>query len=185
MEENYFLSEPLPGDIPSLVKYLNDDEMYNNTLRIPRPYLESDGEWFLNFCRERNKMAGRTMEWAIRRQDGELIGGIGLQGGNNENPHRDLLGYWLARPYWNRKIMSRTVAVFCSYVMNRDPLVRLEAHVFKHNMASCRILEKAGFIREGILKKYFFKDGIYIDSYLYALVKEPTAYEIKNPGLTG
>ena len=171
IDEGYYLSDPLERDIPELVKYLNDDVMYENTLKIPKPYTTTDGLWYINFCMERKKLFGRTMEWCIRNEKNELIGGIGLQGNVSESTHREIIGYWLGRPYWNKKIMSRTMNAFCNYVLLRDHLVRLEAHVYVHNTASCRILEKAGFVQEALMKKFILKDGQFIDTYLYALVK--------------
>lgn len=169
---DYYLSEIWMTDIPFLVQNLNDDDIYRNMVKIPKPFTDKDGEWFVDFCRQRKKMFGKTMEWGIRNGQGDLIGGIGLHRLGIETPHRDMIGYWLSKAYWNQKIMSRTVQAFSQFVFERDPLIRLEANVYTHNLASCRILEKAGFLKEGIMKKYFFKDGLYIDSYLYALVKE-------------
>jgi ribosomal-protein-alanine N-acetyltransferase len=171
VDGEFYLSDIVDQDIPELVLYLNDDVMYENTLKIPKPYTAHDGAWFVNFCNERKKIFGKTMEWCIRDETHRLIGGIGLQGNSNEGLHREVIGYWLAKPFWNQKIMSRVIPAFCEFVFNRDKYVRLEAHVYVSNIASCRILEKAGFVKEGIMKKFIFKDGIYIDTYLYALVK--------------
>ena len=61
IDEGYYLSDPVPSDIPDLVKYLNDEVMYRNTLRIPRPYTENDGQWFINFCMERKRIFGQPI----------------------------------------------------------------------------------------------------------------------------
>jgi [ribosomal protein S5]-alanine N-acetyltransferase len=167
----YYLSEPEESAIGNLVKYLNDDFIYEQTLKIPKPYTYRDGEWYINFCWERKQKYGRTMEWSLFNENHELIGGIGLQGEFSDSPHRNVIGYWLGLPFRNQKIMSHVVLAFCDYAIKRDQLVRLEAHVFLNNPASCRILEKAGFVKEGLMKKFIFKDGAYKDCFLYALVK--------------
>jgi len=168
--DDLYISEPGMNDIPELVTYLNDRLIYSHTLRIPHPYTTRDGEWYINFCRERKKTFGRTMEWCIRNERMELIGGIGLQGLSSRETHKEVLGYWLGSPFRNRKIMSRAVSAFCDYVFSSYGIVRLEAHVYLNNKASCRILEKAGFEKEAVMKKFVCKDGQYIDSFLYARV---------------
>ena len=51
-------------------------------------------------------------------------------------------------------------------------ILRIFAEPFAHNQASCRVLEKAGFQLEGVLRKFAVKDGRVLDGKLYALVKE-------------
>jgi [ribosomal protein S5]-alanine N-acetyltransferase len=80
-------------------------------------------------------------------------------------------GYWLAEPYWGRGIVSEAVKFTSEYALNHFGLVRLEAPVFSWNPASMRVLEKSGFIREGVLRNSVFKDGQLIDQVLYALVR--------------
>jgi len=49
--------------------------------------------------------------------------------------------------------------------------VKITAHVFSHNAASARVLEKCGFQEEGFLRKRFLKDGQFIDARLFALLR--------------
>jgi RimJ/RimL family protein N-acetyltransferase len=79
-------------------------------------------------------------------------------------------GYWLGEPFWGRGTMSAAAGVVSAYVMSRFELVRLEAPVFEWNPASMRVLEKCGFVREGVLRRSVFKDGALIDAVLYARV---------------
>ena len=66
--------------------------------------------------------------------------------------------------------MTEVLIAFCEYCFEQRELSRIEAGVFSHNEASMRVLEKAGFEREGFMKKCFIKNGRYIDSVLYAKV---------------
>jgi RimJ/RimL family protein N-acetyltransferase len=59
-----------------------------------------------------------------------------------------------------------------TYVLSGNEFARLEARVFAWNPASMRVLEKVGFVREGVLKYSIFKDGQIVDSVLYALVHD-------------
>jgi ribosomal-protein-alanine N-acetyltransferase len=68
--------------------------------------------------------------------------------------------------------MTAVVRRVCEFAFAEFGLVKIIAHVFAHNPASARVLEKAGFQQEGFLRKHFRKDGRYFDVRLFALVKE-------------
>ena len=67
--------------------------------------------------------------------------------------------------------MTAVVGQACEHAFAAWKLVRITAHVFDFNAASARVLEKNGFECEGHLRKHFLKDGRFIDSKLYALVR--------------
>ena len=162
------LTEFRCSDKADCVRRINDREIADCTLRIPHPYLESDFErWFEGLERLTAKFE-ETVYFAIREGD-SLIGGIGFD--NLVKGHRAEIGYWLARPYWGRGIMTDVVQTVCAYAINKWQLVRITAHVFLFNRASARVLEKSGFEVEGILRKHHQKGGEFLDSSLYALVK--------------
>lgn len=171
INDDLYLSAPIDADKPALVQYLNDEDIYRNTLRIPKPYTEKDAEDFLNQCRERRKKYGRNLSWIIRRNNGEAIGCIGFQLNYGIDSHRDELGYWMAKPYRGHGIMTKAIKRFCDYGFSYIGLIRIEAVVFENNKASERILQKNGFKHEGMMKKVYEKKGHYIDGQMYALVK--------------
>jgi RimJ/RimL family protein N-acetyltransferase len=59
----------------------------------------------------------------------------------------------------------------CRHAFEEFGLVKITAHVFSHNPASARVLEKCGFQEEGFLRKHFRKDGQFIDARLFALLR--------------
>jgi ribosomal-protein-alanine N-acetyltransferase len=171
VNDEYYLSEPLISDVDSYVKLLNDKEIYKNTWKIPFPYLQSNAEWFINYTAGMSGKYGHEMEFAIRNQYQGLIGGIGLHGAYGKDSHKDEVGYWISAEYRNMGIMSQVLKRFSSFVTENYGLVRLEARVFEHNQASAKVLEKCGYVREGLLKKNVLKDGKYFDIIMYAFVK--------------
>lgn len=84
INESISLGEPTLDDVDNLVKYLNNKEIYNNTLSIPYPYTKQDGGWFVNFVADKKKEFGELLNWAIREKQGNLIGGIGFHNGINK-----------------------------------------------------------------------------------------------------
>ncbi len=159
-------------DAGSLVKYLNDVEFYNQTCSIPKPYTLEDAKIFITAVLAYEEENGIQRDWAIRQSDGDLIGGIGLLYDYGFQSHRSSMGYWLAKPFWNQGWMTEIVQVFTDFIFEARPLIRLEAMVFEGNNASCRVLEKAGFVKEGYLRKAYFKDGKYIDAHFYGKLRE-------------
>ena len=169
VNEDISLTEIRSDDRDSFVRYLNDKEIFDNTLRIPSPYSDKDAESFLQFVRQSNARHGHPVHFAVRDNQDNLIGGFGFDG--LIIGHRAEIGYWLAKTYWGQGIMTAVVQSACAFAMGKWNLVRITAHVFVSNERSARVLEKCGFQFEGVLRKHHMKDGKHIDSKLYALVK--------------
>jgi ribosomal-protein-alanine N-acetyltransferase len=172
INENYNLSDgPAPDDIDALVLCLNDIGIYNGTLRVPFPYTKTDAENYMNLVAKRKAESGKPMSWQIKTKEHQLIGGISLHCQYGYHSHKDEIGYWLARPFWNKGIMTAAITTFADLVAEHHGIIRLEATIFDYNISSQRVVEKCGFNYEGTLKKAYFKDGKYIDGKLYSLVR--------------
>jgi len=155
------------SDRESLLRFANNRNIWRNlTHRFPHPFTEAEADSWFSFLAQ---MAEPT-HWAIE-VDASAVGGIGVVLGEGIFEKSGQLGYWLGEPYWGRGIMTAAVRATSEYAMFRFALVRLEAPVFEWNPASMRVLEKCGFVREGVLRRSVFKDGQLIDSVLYAWVR--------------
>jgi RimJ/RimL family protein N-acetyltransferase len=104
--------------------------------------------------------------------DGKVVGGIGLELRNDVYSKAPLIGYWLGEEYWGRGIMPEAVKLVTKYAFDALDIVRLQAGIFSNNPRSMRVLEKAGFTMEGILKSSIIKKGVILDEHIYALVKD-------------
>lgn len=166
------LSEIRFSDKPAYMEHFKEKDISDRTLTIPYPYTEKDADWWLAHVAEETAGRGGPLNWAVRRPDGYLIGAAGFSGLTESSKHVAELGYWLARPYRGRGIMTSVVRRLCGAAFSGMKLVRITAHVFPFNAASSRVLEKCGFKLEGLLRKHALKNGAYLDCSLYALVKE-------------
>lgn len=173
VKDNIYLSEVSQDDKYALVEFLNDKEIYDHTLLIPYPYRMKDAENWLHDVIQEERIKGRQTFWAIRdtHEYGKLIGGLGMHGKYGSRAHKDEIGYWLAKPYWGRGIMTAVVERFCEWAFSELGMARIEAPVFYFNKGSARVLEKAGFAKEGTMKKCYLKDGHIFDGILYAKVR--------------
>jgi RimJ/RimL family protein N-acetyltransferase len=165
------LSEFQASDKDALIAHLNDRDIYDRTLRIPFPYTDADADEWLALVAKVTRQQGRPVHWTIRSADDALIGGCGFDGLQVGKSHRAEVGYWLARPLWGRGIMTAVVQRVCRHAFEEFGLAKITAHVFSHNPASARVLEKCGFQQEGLLRKHFLKDGQFFDARLFALLR--------------
>jgi RimJ/RimL family protein N-acetyltransferase len=171
VNERIYLAEFQPTDQAACVEHLKEKEIYDRTLRIPYPYTERDFQDWLLIVEKSTQQRGRPVTWAIRNEEGLLIGGCGFDGFPAGKSHRAEIGYWLAKPYWGQGIMTAVVRCLCELGFSDFGLVKITAHVFANNPTSARVLEKCGFVQEGYLRKHYEKEGQFIDSKLYALLR--------------
>ena len=104
--------------------------------------------------------------------DGEACGSISAQRGVGERSHSAELGYWLGRAHWGQGHMTRIVAAFAPWAMQRLQLYRLQATVFHDNPASARVLQKNGFLEEGLLRNAVFRFGQISHLRLFSITRE-------------
>ena len=80
------------------------------------------------------------------------------------------IGYWLGEPFWGRGIATEALDAMTRYAIETHALTRMYALPFAWNAASCRVLEKAGYVLEGRLRRSAIKDGVVIDQLQYAFI---------------
>ena len=159
------------SDAPDVARYANNEKIARNLRNVfPHPYTLADAQGFVDSC-----LAG-SPETSMCRAivvDGHTVGSIALFRGSDVYSRTAELGYWLAEDYWGRGIMTQAVQRMCEEGFERwGDLVRIYAEPFVHNAGSRRVLEKAGFTLEGILRQSVFKRGQVCGSCIYALLAE-------------
>ena len=172
VREGVYLSGIQQTDKPALLEHLRSKDVYNTTLNIPHPYTEADADWWIHQRIEHAKRIGKEVTFAIRDAGDQLIGVVGADNVELGTTHLAEIGYWLARPYWGKGIMTAAVRAYVHYAFADLELLRLTAHVFEFNAGSARVLEKNGFKLEGRLRKHISKDDQLLDGRFYGLLKE-------------
>ena len=158
-------------DVPDVLKYANNDKIARNLRNIfPYPYTLADAESFVDSCLGAD---GSCQLFRAIEVEGRAAGSIALCRGGDVYALAAELGYWLAEDFWGKGIMTRAVQQICEEGAERwEDLLRIYAEPFAHNTASRRVLEKAGFTLEGVLRKSVCKRGRVCDSCMYALLVE-------------
>lgn len=151
----------------NLVKYLNDQEIYNQTLRIPFPYSEKDAELTINFNLNFELKNKKRRNWVIRDNNNELLGHIGLHYPYGLDANVNEVYYWIGKPFRNKGIMTKVLIGFSDFCFSELNYKRLEAPIFDFNMASENVLKKCGYSFETSLPEYYTKDGKKISAKMY------------------
>lgn len=159
-----------PSDAAELAKVLSDKEILDN-LRdgLPYPYTEQDGAAFISAMLAADER--ETFAFAVTVQD-KAIGSIGVFRQGNVHRRTAELGYYIAKEYRGKSMMTEAVRQICTYVFDNSDILRIYAEPFSYNAASCRVLEKAGFQYEGTLRCNAVKNGRILDMKMYARLKD-------------
>jgi RimJ/RimL family protein N-acetyltransferase len=154
------------SDLEALVKYADNRNVWINLRdRFPHPYTAREGRAFLKHVRDQRPVTGFAIAVA-----GEAAGGIGFQLQTDVERVSAEIGYWLGEPFWNRGIATEAVAAVTAHAIAAHGLTRVYAMPFAWNVASSRVLEKAGYVLEARLRNSAIKDGRLTDQLLYAFI---------------
>ncbi len=180
LKDGFLLSEIESTDKTSFIEHFREKQIYDQTLNIPYPYTQQHADEWFEYVANETKQIGHPINWAIRSKDGKLIGGIGFHGFESGANHRGELGYWLAKSYWNKGLITEAIKAVTAFGFEKMGLARITAHVFHFNQASARALEKAGFQYEGRLRNHYCKDNKIFDGKLYAMTDIPAVQPPKS-----
>jgi RimJ/RimL family protein N-acetyltransferase len=159
------------NDAQNLAKVINNKNVQNN-LRdgLPYPYTIEDAKDYIGMILEAE--LDTSFVYAIVDEEDTILGNIGVFRQENIHYRTGEMGYFIGQPYWGKGIATQAVQDICQMVFATTDIVRIFAEPFSTNAASCRVLEKAGFSLEGVMKKNAYKNSNFLDMNLYGLIKD-------------
>lgn len=120
---------------------------------------------------EREMDLGNAWPFFIFREaDGTLVGAVTLSNVRRGVAETGTLGYWIGRPHAGRGHATAAVRAVCRFAFESVGLHRVEAACVPDNLASRRVLEKAGFEHEGRARAYLKINGAWADHLLFGLI---------------
>lgn len=156
------------GDEKLLVHHANNIKVWRNLRDIfPHPYTMADAKFWIEKASTEKPLTNLAIE-----VEGEAAGSVGIMLQTDIFRRSAEIGYWLGEEFWGRGIVSEAVRAMAEYAFTNFDLVRLYASVFEWNIASMRVLEKAGFQFEARMRKAVTKDGQTVDDMVYALIRD-------------
>jgi [ribosomal protein S5]-alanine N-acetyltransferase len=115
--------------------------------------------------------AGESLRWAVEfKPIQKCIGTISIFEFHPESKRTEI-GYILLRAYWGQGLMTEALKTAVDYIFTNLKLNRIEADIDPRNSASTHLLQKIGFLREGLLKERWIINGVVCDSEIYGLTK--------------
>ena len=109
--------------------------------------------------------------------EGEAAGGIGFVRGSDVERFSAEIGYWLGEQFWGRGIVTEALTMVTEHAFRSFNVLRLFALPFADNIGSARVLEKAGYVREGTLRSSSVKYGAPRDQVIYARINGAWRFE--------
>jgi ribosomal-protein-alanine N-acetyltransferase len=154
-------------DAGLLQTYFNNINIWNN-LRdaVPHPYSFEDAEKFIA-----NQIEISPVQNFAIMNDTEVSGGIGIILRTDVYRMNVELGYWIAEPFWGKKIATEAVRQMTDYVFANFAINRIVAEVFEYNKPSMRVLEKNGYFLENVSRKGILKNDCLFDNFIWVKQK--------------
>lgn len=151
-------------DAMDLAKHANNKKIAD-CLRdgFPHPYTLNDANNWL-----KNNLTNKNLLLAIDVNN-EAVGGIGIVYQSDVYRRGAEIGYWLSDKYWGQGIITEAIKTLVQHTFNNSDIIRIHAGTFETNIASARVLEKAGFELEAIHKKAVYKNGVLMNEHMYVI----------------
>ena len=140
---------------------------------VPSPYTEASARAYLAYCDRGWRGRGGETPFAIADAATDaVLGSCGVHWVAVEDGVAEV-GYWVAPWARGRGAATRATRLVAEWVLGRLHLERLQLRADPLNVASCRVAERAGFTREGVLRSVRFspRQNRRIDIALYSLLR--------------
>lgn len=107
--------------------------------------------------------------WMVE-SGGDIVGTVSLSGVNHAMGYGEI-GYMLGERWFGRGLGTQCVRLLVEKVFAETSLRRLLAYTAVENVASWKLLEKLGFVREGTLREHYLISGRAVSEHVYGLLR--------------
>jgi [ribosomal protein S5]-alanine N-acetyltransferase len=168
--ERLILRQITKDDAEDIFKYLSDENVMKYYGLEPFKSIDEAMEeigWYQSSFDE-----GSGVRWGITlKGHGKVIGSCGFL---NKVPqhYRSEIGFELSKDHWGKGIANEALAAVIHYGFEQLNLQRIQALIEPPNLSSQKLVEKNGFIKEGLLRNYEYTCGKFDDLFMYSLIKQ-------------
>ena len=168
--DRLILRQVTSDDANSLLTYLSDIDVMKYMGLEPFKSIDDaldEISWYKSIFEK-----GTGIRWGITlKGQREIIGSCGFH--NKVAQHyRAELGFELSKEHWGKGIASEAIEAVICYGFEQMNLQRIEALIEPPNIPSQKVVERQGFMREGLLRSYEYTCGKFDDLYMYSLLKQ-------------
>jgi RimJ/RimL family protein N-acetyltransferase len=159
-----------PRDIEDFVAMRADPEIAR--FQSWENFTEEEGRAFISGLANASPGCPGWFQFALEdKRAGQFVGDCGLK--IMEHDHRlAQIGYTIVRSRWNQGLASEIIAALAQFSFDTLKVHRITASVDPRNRASCRVLEKAGFVQEALFRQSEWFKGEWADDAVYARLAE-------------
>ena len=162
-------------DAEATERMVSEYELSRYTLNILHPYPKGGSlGWIAGHAGEFERNEGVT--FAVRLRDETLVGCVAV--GIERRHDRGELGYWIGCPYWSRGYATEAARACAAFAFDHFDLHKLTAMHDPANPASGKVLEKIGMTREGERRGHLKKNGVYLDTVEYGMLRTAFAERV-------
>ncbi len=158
-------------DASVIFPLINEADVVRYLLAVPHPHPEDRLLPWMRSAREATRRRERFHFAIVLRETRLPVGDCSFHDVSWENMSAEF-GYWLGKPYWGRGYMTEAVRELVRFGFEDLGLERIHARVQAPNIASIRVIEKAGLKLEYIARREVRKDGEFRDMLHYGLIRE-------------
>jgi RimJ/RimL family protein N-acetyltransferase len=156
------LRPPTGADVSAITAACQDPDLSRFIPGFPSPYTQDHAREWVD---SRSKDEGSRTFLVVDAETDQLYGAVEVRLGEIGS-----IGYWTAADARNRGIATRALKLLATWAVGDGGVKRLELTTHPENVASQRVAEKAGFVREGVLRSHMnFQDGRR-DSVMFSLL---------------
>ena len=172
LETDRLILRPLnSADAPSIQEKVSVRAIADTTISIPHPYPNGEAERYITRQLDASE-AGYAITFGLERKSHSGICGI-LEVREIEQEHAQAeLSFWVAADLWGQGYMSEALKPVIAFGFNHLSLNRLYAYHMLRNPGSGKVLQKNGFVQEGVLRQRVRKWGVFEDVALWAMLRK-------------
>ena len=158
------------NELEDVNKLKSDHRVWEYSTKVATTKME-DSKIYLQSVLKNYTKSKCDFQALFLKDTGEYIGEAGILSFNKQN-NRSVVGYNLLSKYWTNGYATEITKALVKYSFEVWKVERIEALVGDGNGASRKVLEKSGFIQEGLLRNFAYINKKYINVYYYGIIKD-------------
>lgn len=168
--DRLILRQITKDDAEDILRYLSDTDVMKHYGLEPFKSIDEaldEISWYRSILEKKT-----GIRWGITLKGQDRV--IGSCGFLNIVPqhYRSETGFELSKEYWGKGIANEAFEVVLKYGFEQMNLQRIQALIEPANLSSQKLVERNGFIKEGLLRKYEFTCGKFDDLLMYSLLRQ-------------
>lgn len=158
-------------DVPAITAACQDEDLAWWLDQVPQPYSTSDARAYVMMTRRGWKDGTHAAFAVTDAVSGEVLGSIGVHWFDPEERAAEV-GYWVRAESRGAGVATRALRLVAAWAIGTCRVARLQLRADERNVASQRVAERAGFLREGVIRSARFnaRQGRRVDFVMYSLL---------------